>query len=75
MDFQVCQPQKNRVLCHLNMPGLSMYEELISRPVSATKTGQAPSRQYRGTLRIWNILAVYLESSSCVADPSLTSEG
>ena len=31
----------------VNMPGLSMYGELISRPVPATKTGQAPSRQYR----------------------------
>ena len=31
----------------VNMPGLSMYGELISHPVPATKTGQAPSRQYR----------------------------
>ena len=27
--------------------GLSMYGELISRPVPVTKTGQGPSRQYR----------------------------
>ena len=59
----------------VNMPGLSMYGELISRPVPATKTGQAPSRQYRATPSIWSILAVYLVSSSGVADPSLTSEG
>ena len=51
-----------------------MYGELISRPVPATKTGQAPSRQYRTTPSVLNILAVYLVSSSGVADPSLTSE-
>ena len=51
-----------------------MYGELISRPVPATKTGQAPSRQYRATQSVLNILAVYLVSSSGVADPSLTSE-
>ena len=47
--------------------------ELISRPVPATKTGQAPSRQYRATPTVLNILAVYLVSY--VADPSFTSEG
>ena len=52
-----------------------MYGELISRPVPATKTGQAPSRQYRATPSVVNILAVYLVFSSGVADPSLTSEG
>ena len=36
----------------VNIPGLSMYGELISRPVPATRTGQAPSRQYRATPRI-----------------------
>ena len=59
----------------VNMPGLSMYKKLISHLVPATKTGQAPSRQYRATPTIWNILAVYLESSSGIADPLLTSEG
>ena len=53
----------------------SMYGELISRPVPTTKTGQAPSRQYRTTLNVLNILAIYLVSLSGVADPSLTSEG
>ena len=49
---------------------------LFSCSVTATKTGQTPSRQHRATPRIWNILAVYyLVSSSGVADPSLTSEG
>ena len=43
--------------------------------IPATKTGQAPSRQLKATPSIWNVLAVYLESSSGVADPSLTSEG
>ena len=52
-----------------------MYGELISRPVPATKTGQAPSRQYRATPSVLNILVVYLVSSSGVAIPSLTSEG
>ena len=33
----------------INMPGSSIYGELISRPVPATMTGQAPSRQLRGT--------------------------
>ena len=33
----------------VNMPGLSMYGELILHPVPATKTGQAPSRQHRAT--------------------------
>ena len=51
-----------------------MYGELISRPVPATKTGQAPSRQYKATPSVLNILAIYLVSSSGVADPSLTSE-
>ena len=45
------------------MPGSyvssSMYGELISRPVTATKTGQASSRQYRATPSVLNILAVY----------------
>ena len=31
---------------------ISMYGELISHPVPATKTGQAHSRQYRATPRI-----------------------
>ena len=53
----------------------SMCGELISRPVPPTKTGQAPSRQYRATPSVLNILAIYLVSSSGVADPSLTSEG
>ena len=52
-----------------------MYGELISRPVPATKTGQAPSRQYRATPSVLNILAIYLVSSSDVANPLLTSEG
>ena len=39
-----------------NMPGLSMYEELILRPLLVTKTGQAPSRQRRATPSIRNIL-------------------
>ena len=53
-----------------------MYGELISHPVSTTKMGQAPTRQYRATPCIFiNILAVYLVSSSCIADPSLTNEG
>ena len=52
-----------------------MYGELISRPVPATKTGQTPNRQYRATPSVLNILAVYLVSSSGVADPLLTSEG
>ena len=51
------------------------YGELILRPVPATKTGQAPSRQYRATPSVLNLLAVYLVSSSGVTDPSLTSEG
>ena len=59
----------------VNMSGLSMYGELISHPVPATKTGQAPSRQHRATPSIGNILAIYLESSSGMADPSLTSKG
>ena len=53
----------------------SRYGELILRPVPATKTGQTPSRQYRATPSVSNILAVYLVSSSGVTDPSLTSEG
>ena len=53
----------------------SRYGELILRPVPATKTGQAPSRQYRATPSVLHILAVYLVSPSGVADPSLTSEG
>ena len=55
----------------------TIYGELIciSRPVPATKTGQGPSRQYRTTPSVLNIQAVYLVSSSGVADPSLTSEG
>ena len=56
----------------VNMPGLSIYGELIS---PAMKTGQAPSRQYKATPSIWKILAIYLESSSGVADPSHASEG
>ena len=46
------------------MPNMSthLYGELISRPVPATKTGQAPSRQYRVTPSVLNILAVYLVS-------------
>ena len=44
----------------------SRYGELISCPVPATKTGQAPSRQYRATPSVLNILAVYLEHSSCL---------
>ena len=52
-----------------------MYGELISCPVPATKTGQAPSRQYRATPSVLNILAIYLVSLSGVTDPSLTSEG
>ena len=59
----------------VNMPGLSMDRELILHPVPATKTGEEPSRQHRATPRIWNILAVYLESSSGVPDLSLTNEG
>ena len=59
----------------VNMPGLSMYGELISRPVPAMKTGQAPSRQYRATLRTWNILAVYLESSSGCHRPIVVLNG
>ena len=59
----------------LNYVSSSRYGELISRPVPATKTGQAPSRQYRATPSVLNILAIYLVSSSGVADPSLTSEG
>ena len=43
--------------------------QLISHPVPATKAGQAPSRQYRATPSVLNILAVYLVSSSGVADP------
>ena len=35
----------------------------------------SPSRQYRATPSVLNILAIYLVSSSDVADPSLTSEG
>ena len=54
---------------------MSAHRELISRPVPATKTGQAPSRQYRATPSVLNILVVYLVPSSGVADPSLTSEG
>ena len=53
----------------------SRYGELILRPVPATKTGQASSRQYRAIPSVLNILAVYLVSSSGVTDPSLTSEG
>ena len=52
-----------------------MYGEFILRPVPATKTGQAPSRLYRATPSVLSILAVYLVSSSGVADPSFTSEG
>ena len=59
----------------VNMPGPSMYGELISCPVPATNKGQAPSRQLRATPSVWNILAIYLESLSGMADPSLTSEG
>ena len=39
------------------------------------QTGQAPSRQYRATPSVLNILAVYLVSSSGVTHPSLTSKG
>ena len=41
----------------VNMPGLSMYGELISRlvHVPVTKMEQAPSRQHRGTPSIRNI--------------------
>ena len=52
-----------------------MYGEFILHPVPATKMGQAPSRQYRATPSVLNILVVYLVSSSGVADPSLTCEG
>ena len=44
--------------------------ELISRPVPATKTRQAPNTQHRAAPSIENILADYLESSSGVADLS-----
>ena len=54
----------------VNMPGLSMDGELISRPVPATKMGQAPDTQHRTIPSIGNILADYLESSSGVADLS-----
>ena len=57
----------------INMPGLTMYGEMTSRPIPATKTGQAPRRQHRATPSVWNILAIYLESSSGFTDPSLTS--
>ena len=39
------------------------------------KTGQVPSRRYRATPSVLNILAVYLVSSSCVANPSFTNVG
>ena len=52
-----------------------MYRELISRPVPATKTGKAYSRQYSATPSVWNITAIYLVSLSGVADPLLTSKG
>ena len=39
-----------------NMPGLSIYEELILRPLLVTKTGQAPSGQLRATPSMRNIL-------------------
>ena len=54
----------------VNMPGLSMDGELISRPLHATKTGQAPNTQHRAVPSIGNILADYLESSSSIADLS-----
>ena len=38
----------------VNMPGLSMDGELISRPVPATKTGQAPNTQHRAAPSIGN---------------------
>ena len=41
----------------VNMPGLSMDGELISRPVPATKTGQAPNTQHRAAPSIGNILS------------------
>ena len=59
----------------VNMSVHQRCGELISRPVPATKTGQALSRQYRATPSALNILGVYLVPSSGVADPSLTSEG
>ena len=43
---------------------------LISPPVPATKTGQAPNTQYRTVPSIGNILADYLECSSGIADLS-----
>ena len=52
------------------MPGLSMDGELISRPVPATKTGQAPNTQHRAAPSKGNILADYLESLSGIADLS-----
>ena len=58
-ESNVAQYRRGHRICY-RKSGLSMYRELISRSVPATKTGQAPSRQYRATSRIWNILAVYL---------------
>ena len=59
----------------VNMPGLSIYGELISHNVPAMKSGQVPSRQHKATPSISNILAVYLESLYGVADHLPTSKG
>ena len=57
----------------VNMPGLSMYGELISHLVPATNMGQEPSRQLRATPSIWN--NSFLPGiSTGIADPLLTSE-
>ena len=51
---------RGRGICDGFNVSSSMYGELILRPVPATKTGQAYSRQYRATPSVWNILAVCL---------------
>ena len=49
----VAQYRRGHRICYGKLVlGISMYGELISRPVPATKTGQAPSRQYRAIPRV-----------------------
>ena len=53
------------------------YARLINgqrADLASMKMGQAPSKQLRAIPSKWNILAMYLESLSGIADPSLTSE-
>ena len=56
--------------------GLDIDSRIILRPVPATRTGQAPSRQYRATPSVLNIISSRLPGVFVRHhDPSLTSEG